>query len=80
LIEEGILTKLEALVDEAMDSAGGYFTRTEENLNNQIERVEAKIVKGNAALEKYRERLEKKYMSMNILNGNIQTQYQVYFK
>ena len=80
LIEEGVLTRLEAFIDETLDSAGGYFERTENSFDKQIERIDNKIVKGNAAIEKYRERLEKKYMSMNILNSNIQTQYQVYFK
>ena len=79
LVEEGVLTKLEALIDEAMDTAGGYFERTETTFDKQLDRIENKIVKGNAAIERYREKLEKKYMSMNILNGNIQTQYQVYF-
>ena len=79
VLEEGILTKLEALIDEAVDSAGGYFERTEESFERQINRLDVKIEKGNDAIEKYRERLEKKYMSMNILNSNIQTQYQVYF-
>ena len=79
LIEEGILTKLEALIDEAVENAGGYFERTEESFERQINRLDNKIAKGNDAIEKYRERLEKKYMSMNILNSNIQTQYQVYF-
>ena len=79
LIEEGILTRIEALVDEAMESAGGYFERTEESFDRQIDRLDNKIVKGNEAIERYRERLEKKYMSMNILNSNVQTQYQVYF-
>ena len=80
VLEEGILTKLEALIDEAVESAGGYFERTEESFDRQIIRLDNKIAKGNDAIEKYRERLEKKYMSMNILNSNIQTQYQVYFK
>ena len=79
LIEEGILTRLEALIDESIDSAGGYFERTEESFDRQITRLDNKIVKGNEAIERYRERLEKKYMSMNILNSNVQTQYQVYF-
>ena len=79
VIEEGILTRLEALIDEAVDTAGGYFERTEESFDRQITRLDNKIAKGNDAIEKYRERLEKKYMSMNILNSNIQTQYQVYF-
>ena len=79
-IEEGILTRLEALIDESIDSAGGYFERTEESFDRQIIRIDNKIVKGNEAIEKYRERLEKKYMSMNILNSNVQTQYNVYFK
>ena len=80
LIEDGILTRIEALIDDALTGASGYFERTEDSIDKQLDRVEAKIVKGNAAIEKYREKLEKKYMSMNILNGNIQTQYQVYFK
>ena len=80
VIEEGILNKLEALIDETVEAAGGYFERTENSFDRQIDRIDNKIVKGNAAIEKYRERLEKKYLSMNILNSNIQTQYQVYFK
>jgi hypothetical protein len=79
VIEEGILTRLEALIDETIDSAGGYFERTEDSFDRQITRLDNKIVKGNEAIERYRERLEKKYMSMNILNSNVQTQYQVYF-
>jgi len=72
---QGILTKIETVVEQALTSASGYFSSADKSYNTQISRMDNKIKKAQEAVERYRARLETKFSAMDLLISKIQTQY-----
>ena len=54
---------------------GGYFQTAEKSYSNQISKLTDKIKKAETSVERYRERLEAKFASMDLLISKIQNQY-----
>ena len=71
----GIFQRVENIVEQALTSSYGYFSSAEKSYNTQIQRLDNKIKKANEAVERYRERLEAKFASMDLLISNMQNQY-----
>ena len=72
---DGIFVKVEDLLENALRSVTGYFDSTANSMKNKEKRIENKIIKGNAAIEKYRAKLETKFSAMDMLIGKMQQQY-----
>ncbi len=72
---EGVFTKVESIVENALSSVIGYFSIADEAYAREIKKIDNKIVKGTEAIEKYRARLNKKFNSMDMLISNMQNQY-----
>ena len=75
VVNEGILSKVESLVENALAATNGYFSSATKSFNSDMDSVSQKIVKGNLAIEKYRKRLENKFSSMDIMIAGLQNQY-----
>ena len=71
----GIFQRVENIVESAVVSSAGYFASAEKGFNTQISRLDNKIKKAQEAVERYRERLEAKFASMDLLIANMQNQY-----
>ena len=71
----GIFTKVETLVESTLQSVTGYFAVTDTSYSREISNLDKKIVKANEDIERYRERLEAKFSSMDLLIANMQQQY-----
>ena len=72
---QGILTKIETVVEQALTSASGYFSSADKSYNSQISRMDNKIKKAQEAVERYKARLETKFSAMDLLISKIQNQY-----
>ena len=72
---QGILTKIETVVEQALTSASGYFSSADKSFNSQISRMDNKIKKAQEAVERYKARLETKFSAMDLLISKIQNQY-----
>ena len=75
MINKGIFTKVEELIENALSAANGYFASTNKSFNTESENIQKKIVNGTLALEKYRVRLENKFSNMDIMIASLQNQY-----
>ncbi len=75
VVNEGILSKVESLVENALASANGYFSSASKSFSTDLSSISQKIIKGNLAIEKYRKRLENKFSSMDIMIAGLQNQY-----
>ena len=71
----GIFTKVENLLESSLQSVGGYFASAESSYKREISRIDTKIVNATKDIERYRERLENKFASMDLLIANMQQQY-----
>ena len=72
---DGILTSIDKILEQSLASTTGYFDSTANSLNSQIQTLNKKISSANAAVERYRSRLETKFQSMDLLIGKMQNQY-----
>ena len=70
---KGIFQRVEDVIEQAVTT--GYFTSAERSYNNQISRLDDKIAKAQKAVERYREQLEAKFSSMDLLISKMQNQY-----
>ncbi len=70
----GILGEVYKDVFRALSSSG-YFESANRSYNTQKENYSKKIVKGTAAIEKYRKRLENKFSSMDMMIAEMQNQF-----
>ena len=75
VINQGILTKVEALVEGALQGANGYFTTANKSFSTDLDNISQKIVNGTLAIEKYKTRLENKFSTMDIMIASLQNQY-----
>ena len=71
----GIFGELEKNLEKMISFSSGYFQTAEKSYNNQISKITEKIKKAETAVERYRERLEAKFASMDLLISKIQNQY-----
>ena len=71
----GIFGELDRTLEKNITFSGGYFQSAENSYNKQISRLTDKIKKAESAVEKYRERLERKFSVMDNLISKIQNQY-----
>ena len=69
----GIFQQVENVIEQAVTT--GYFTSAERSYNNQISRLDSKIEKAQKAVERYKEQLEAKFASMDLLISKMQNQY-----
>lgn len=76
VINKGIFTKVEELIESALTAGSGYFATANNAYNSEKENISQKIIKGTAAIEKYRVRLEKKFSAMDIMIAGMQNQFQ----
>ena len=78
--DTGIFNKLENVVESALTSVTGYFDSANRAFNTQITNLNNKITKANKALDSYREQLEAKFKSMDMLIAQMQQQYSSFLK
>ena len=71
----GIFQRVESVIETAISANSGFFTSAEMSYNKQISNLDNKIEKAKKAVERYRERLEAKFASMDLLISNMQNQY-----
>ncbi len=75
---KGIFINIETLLDSALEDVTGYFASANESYQNEINRLENKIIQGNKQVERYKEQLEHKFASMDMLIGQVQQQYSTF--
>ena len=73
--DKGLFGNLDQTLDQALTYSSGYFQTAEKSYNNQISKLTNQIKKAETAAERYRERLEAKFASMDLLISKIQNQY-----
>ena len=71
----GIFTKVEELVESTLKAVTGYFEITDDSYSREIQSIEKKVVNATKDMERYKERLEAKFSSMDMLIANMQQQY-----
>ena len=74
----GVFTKVETLLESALQGVSGYFATTEESYKREVNRLDERIVKANKDIERYRARLEAKFASMDMLIAQMQQQYSTF--
>ena len=71
----GIFISIDNILESALSSVSGYFDSAANSYNSQLQNLSQKISNANAAVERYRERLETKFGAMDMLIGKMQQQY-----
>ena len=74
----GIFTKVETLLESALQSVSGYFSSADDAYQREINRLDDKIAKANEDVERYRARLEAKFSAMDMLIAQMQQQYSTF--
>lgn len=74
----GIFTKVETLLESALQSVTGYFSSADDAYRREINRLDDKIAKANEDVERYRARLEAKFSAMDMLIAQMQQQYSTF--
>ena len=77
-IQQGILTKVENVVENSVKAVTGYFSSAENSYTKQISRLDAKIEKANAAVATYKSRLEQKFQYMDMMISKMQEQFSTF--
>lgn len=72
---KGVFQQVETVVESALASNYGYFASAEKSYSSEISKLDNKIKKAQESVARYRERLEAKFASMDLLIANIQNQY-----
>jgi flagellar hook-associated protein 2 len=72
---EGILTQIENIVENALQTATGYFDIASKAYDTKISTIDNKITKQNKIVEAYKTRLENKFNLMDQLISSMQNQY-----
>lgn len=73
--DKGIFGTLDETLDKALNYSVGYFQTAQRSYTNQVSKISNQISKAETATDRYRERLEKKFSSMDLLISKIQNQY-----
>ena len=76
--QQGILTKVENVVENAVKAVTGYFSTAENSYTQQINRLDSKIEKANAAVATYKSRLEQKFQYMDMMIAKMQEQFSTF--
>ena len=71
----GVFTQVENVIEQSLTASYGYFASADKSYASEISRLDTKIKKAQTAVERYQERLEAKFASMDLLIANIQNQY-----
>ena len=74
------MSKVEELLESALASVSGYFDAQNASYNNQISNLNEKITKANQEVTRYKEMLEAKFKSMDMLVAQMQAQYSSFLK
>ena len=74
----GVLTRVEAVVEQALASASGYFASAENSYRNQITRLDRQIERANVAVSNYKSRLESKFAAMEKIIAGMRDQYSTF--
>lgn len=69
----GVMAKLEAMVEEYLDIETGYFTTQADSYETQINTLNKSLTRKQTAIEEYRERLEKQFQSMDTYISKMQS-------
>ncbi len=69
----GVMTKLENLVDSYLDIEKGYFAIKDNSFNSQISTLNQSLTRKQNAVEAYRERLTKQFQNMDTYIANLQS-------
>ena len=77
---KGILTKVEELIESALAGVSGYFDTQNNAYNSQIRTINNQITKANQEISRYKELLENKFTSMDMLIAQMQEQYNSFLK
>ena len=77
---KGIFTKIEEDVSRALGDSSGYFSSTEKSYNKKIREIDKKITRANKEVERYKSRLEAKFLSMDMLIAQMQQQYSTFLR
>ena len=80
LTNGGVLSKIEELIESSLAGVSGYFDTQNASYNNQISTLNKQIAKANQEVARYREMLENKFSSMDMLIAQMQEQYQSFLK
>ncbi len=72
---KGVFTKVETLLESALQSVSGYFDVTSTSYTQKANKLDSKISRANKEVERYRARLEAKFQSMDMVIANMQQQY-----
>lgn len=76
---KGVFLQIEDdVLEKALTSSYGYFASAEKSYSSKIKRLDDKITKTQKSVEKYKERLESKFASMDLLIANMQNQYSTF--
>lgn len=76
---KGVFRQIEDdVLEKALTSSYGYFASAEKSYSSKIKRLDDKITKTQKSVEKYKERLESKFASMDLLIANMQNQYSTF--
>ncbi len=72
--EEGILTKFEGILDDALAS-NGWFSTTTESIQSDMTKYNNKITKETQNLANYKSRLEAQFQAMENTISKMQSSY-----
>ena len=75
---KGIFHQIEDIIIKNTDYSTGYFNTAKASYANQISRLNTKIKKANASVEKYKAMLENKFKTMDMLIAQINQQYSTF--
>lgn len=75
---DGVLDKLETVLQNATNSVKGYFTTREKSYDKQIDRLDDKASNMTEKLEKYKKSLEAKFSAMDQLISSFQKQASIF--
>lgn len=74
-LNNGIFSKIEDLIENALKGVSGYFDTQKVSYNTQISTLNQQITKANKEIAIYQEQLESKFQTMDMLISNMQQQY-----
>lgn len=71
----GIFNRVESILDNALKSTNGYFDIAEKTQTNKISNINQKITRQNQYIERYRQQLQNKFKTMDMLISQMNERY-----
>lgn len=71
----GVFSRVENVVEQAVASVSGYFSSAERSYNTKVSKLDTKIKRQNAYVERYKTQLESKFKYMDMIISKMQNQY-----